>query len=132
MNTVKNTVKHLMLAVVLFGLAGCGNVQEKTALTFVRKHIIEGDKQAADALSYMGHAPMDNIGTYARINNVVYSDVVSGMKITSDVEKEWQKQGAAEVGVILKGKKDGEQDVEKKVIVSLKNCDGKWLVSGLD
>lgn len=129
---MKKTVKHLMLAVLLVGLAGCGNVQEKTALTFVRKHIIEGDKQAANAMSYMGHAPMDNIATYARCNNVVYSEVVSGMKITSEMEKEWQKQGKAEVGVILKGKKGGEQDVEKKVIVSLKNCDGKWLVSGLD
>ena len=127
-----NTVKHFMLVGLLIGLAGCGNVQEKTALTFVRKHIIEGDKQAANAMSYMGHAPMDNIATYARCNNVVYSEVVSGMEITSDIEKEWQEHGEAEVGVILKGKKDGEQDVEKKVIVSLKNCDGKWLVSGLD
>lgn len=121
-----------MLVGLLIGLAGCGNVQEKTALTFVRKHIIEGDEQAANAMSFMGHAPLNNIASYARYNNVVYSEVVSGMEITSDMEKEWQEHGKAEVGVILKGKKDGEQDVERKVIVSLTNCDGKWLVFGLD
>ena len=128
-----NTVKHIMLAVLLVGLAGCGNVQEKVALGYVEKSIIQQNDDGAK--SYCGALVLgpSSIATAAKFSGVTYKSVESGFKtIDGEMVKSWEEKGRVWFPVVLKGVDASGKAIEKRVKVELKKDDGEWKVVDFD
>lgn len=125
-----NTIKLFMLAVLLFGLAGCGNVQEQVALGYVEKAIIQQDDDGAKSYCHdvlvLGPSSM---ATAAKFSGITYKSVESGFKkIDGEMVESWDKKGRVWFPVVLKGVDASGKAIEKRVEVELKKVDGKWKV----